>query len=472
MVDEGSHLTKEERRQRQKRLERARRRARHGPGQAVPGTGPTSVDDVTGNPEPSPAKRRGRPKRRDVTVADVTGLKYFEKLKPLLERLHEVGCERDKAGNRELHYDEFCLFLLLGLFNPVVDGLRGLQQASELENVQKRLEVGRVSLGSLSEASRVFDPELLKPILEELGQQLQPLGRDRRLADIPQTLTLVDGTLISALPLLIQAMGRKEQSGSGLVKSRLHTHFEVERFVPTRIDVTPNGGGKNDERAVLQRTIEPDHLYVMDRGYAKFALFNRIVAKHSSYVCRLRDNSAPEVLQERPLTDADRAAGILSDQIVRFTSGKTDAQPDHEIRFVCIRTTPHTSRGKYRGGSTGPGSDGVLRIATNLLDVPVEIISLIYRYRWTIELFFRFFKQILGCRHLYFHSENGIKLQAYCAIIACMLLCLWTGRKPTKRTYEMVCYYFLGLASENELLAHLEKLKPHKTDPSPDPRRT
>ena len=53
-----------------------------------------------------------------------------------------------------------------------------------------------------------------------------------------------------------------------------------------------------------------------------------------------------------------------------------------------------------------------------------------------------------------------------------MLLCLWTGRKPTKRTYEMVCYYFLGLASENELLAHLEKLKPHQTDPSPDPSRT
>ena len=103
----------------------------------------------------------------------------------------------------------------------------------------------------------------------------------------------------------------------------------------------------------------------------------------------------------------------------------------------------------------------MLRIATNLLDVPAEIIGLIYRYRWTIELFFRFFKQILGCRRLYFHSQNGIELQAYCAIIACMLLCLWTGRKPTKRTYEMVCYYFLGLASEAELLAHIEKLKLH-----------
>ncbi len=224
----------------------------------------------------------------------MTGLKYFEKLAPLLERLHGVGCERDQAGNRELHYDEFCLLLLLGLFNPVVDSLRGLQQASELETVQKRLGLGRASLGSLSEASRVFDAELLQPIIEELGAQLQPLARDRRLAEIPLTLTLVDGTLLSALPLLMQAMWLKEQTGSGLVKWRLHTHFEVDRFVPTRIDVTPDGGGEHDERAVLARTLEADHLYVMDRGYAKFALFNRIVAQHSSYVCRLRDNSAPK----------------------------------------------------------------------------------------------------------------------------------------------------------------------------------
>ena len=59
---------------------------------------------------------------------------------------------------------------------------------------------------------------------------------------------------------------------------------------------------------MLERTIEADRLYVMDRGYAKFALFNRIVGKDSSYACRLRDNNAYEVLEERPLTQADRAA--------------------------------------------------------------------------------------------------------------------------------------------------------------------
>ena len=252
----------------------------------------------------------------------------------------------------------------------------------------------------------------------------------------------------------------KRQKGSGLVKWRLHAHFEVDRFVPTRIDVTRNGGGEYDERSVMEQAIESDHCYVMDRGYYKFRLFNKIHLANSSYVCRIRDNSRYQASEERPLTDADRAADVISDQTVQFgATSKEDARPDHTMRLVIIKTTPHEKRGKNKYGSTGPGSDGYLRIVTDLLDVPAEIIALLYLYRWQIEIFFRFFKQMLGCRHLFFHSANGIEIQAYCAIIACMLLSLWTGRKPTKRTYEMVCYYFLGLASEEELLRHLRKLR-------------
>lgn len=398
-------------------------------------------------------------KREEVTEREITGLKYFDKLAPLLARLHDDGCARDRAGNRELHYDQYCMLVLLYLFNPILTSLRGLQQASELDKVQRRLGCGRAALGSFSEAATVFDPERLKEIIDELGGQLQPLGRDPRLRDVPGALTAVDGTLLSALPKLMQASCLKRATGSGLVKWRLHTHFEVDRYVPTRIDVTPDGGGDHDERAVLERTIQADRTYVMDRGYAKFTLFNKIVAAQSSYVCRLRDNSVYDVIEDRPLTDADRAAGVLSDQIVRFSNGKANARPDHPIRLIRIATSPHTSRGKYRGGSTGPGSDGILRIATNLLDAPAEIIALIYLFRWTIEIFFRFFKQVLGCRRLLSRSQKGIEIQAYCAIIACMLISLWTGRKPTLRTYEMVCYYFCGLASEEELLSHLAKLK-------------
>jgi hypothetical protein len=126
-----------------------------------------------------------------------------------------------------------------------------------------------------------------------------------------------------------------------------------------------------------------------------------------------------------------------------------------------VKITPHQKRGKQPGGTCGPRSDGYLRIATNLMDVPAEVIALIYRYRWAIEVFFRFFKQLLGCRHLLSHDPVGIEIQTYCAIIACMLISLWTGRKPTLRTYEMICHYLIGWAEEDELLAHLAKLQSH-----------
>jgi hypothetical protein len=174
--------------------------------------------------------------------------------------------------------------------------MRALQQASGLRKVQRKLGVQRFSLGSLSEATEVFDPEKLREIVVEMGKDLQPVARDPRLKDVRHAVTLVDGSLAG------------------------------QQCLP------------GDRRAT-------------------------------------------------PLPD---------------------------------------------------------------------------RYRWTIEIFFRFLKHVLGCRHLYSHDTAGIQIQAYRAIIACMLISLWTGRKPTQRTYEMICYYFLGLAEEDELLAHSAKLQRHE----------
>ena len=195
-----------------------------------------------------------RAEQQKIQESDITGLAYFNNLAPLLERLHEHGCARDRAGNRVLHYDQYCLLLLLYLFNPIVTSLRGIQQASELKKVQRKLGCARASLGSLSEATSVFEAEPLKDIISELGAQLRPLAHDSRLSDIQHTITLVDGSLIAALPKIMEASWRKANTGSGMIKWRLHTHFEVLRGVPTRIDVTPNGGGDCETTAYGKRS--------------------------------------------------------------------------------------------------------------------------------------------------------------------------------------------------------------------------
>jgi hypothetical protein len=399
-----------------------------------------------------------------VSARSLRGWKYLRLLHPLFERLHNVGTKRDRAGNRTLHFDHYCALVLLTLFNPIMRSLRSIQRVSKLKKVQKKLGCPPTSIASLSESVTVFQPERLKEIIAELAGQLQPHGRDRRLENLRGSITLVDGTLLAALPRLAEASLLKRQTGSGLVKWHLHTHFEVDRHMPTRIDVTRQGGGACDERAVFERAVAADHLYVMDRGYAKFALFNQIVAADSSYVCRIRDNSVYDVALDRPLTEAARAERVLQDAVITLGASSTkEARPDQKMRLITIQAKPHRKAGRSqrysRAGSTGPACDGVLRLATNLLDVPAEIVALLYHYRWTIEIFFRFLKQILGCRHLLSHSQKGIDIQTYCAMIACLLINLWTGKKPTLATREMLCWYFMGIADLDELMEHIATLK-------------
>ena len=406
---------------------------------------------------PSELRDKSEPLREE----DVQGLKYFNKLGPLLDHLRDVGCQRDKAGNRELFMDQYCALVLLFLFNPCVRSLRALQQASQLANVQKKLRCGRASLGSLSEATDVFDPERLRAIIGELAAEVQP-SRHVAGPQLAHIVTAVDGSVVKTLSTIAEAAYLKNIHGHSKSGWRLHTHFDVDRSVPTRIDVTSGkNSGKTDEKSMLRQNLQADHCYVMDRWYAQFTLFNDIHAKGSSYVCRVRDNSRYEVVEERALSAEAVSAGVLSDELVEVGLGTSAAKrPDHSVRLIQVAVTPSTPRGRTRGGKTGPPSDGILRIATNLLDVPAEVIAEIYRQRWTIELFFRFFKHVLGCRHLLSTSRAGIEIQTYMAIIACLLLALWTGGKPTQRTYEMVCLYWQGWASEEELLAHLRKLKP------------
>lgn len=395
---------------------------------------------------------------KELKPSDIRGLKHFAKIRGLLMVLHSNGCQRDKPGNRELHMDEYCLGVLLFLFNPAVTSLRAIQQASGFANVQKKLGIKRASLGSLSESVSVFDPEPLKEIASELATQV-PVGQGADFSAIHQRITAVDGSVFDTVARVAELAWVPLAGGKHKHAYRLHTHFEVLRGVPSRIDVTSaNPKGDDDERAVLRHTLEPDRCYVTDRGYAKFSLWNAIVDKGSSYVCRARDNSAYEIVEQRELSAEDVAEGVLSDQVVELGKGRSaDDRPNHQVRIVIVESTPHTSRGKYRGGSTGTSSDGKLRIATSLLDVPAELISKIYRLRWLIELFFRMFKGLFGCSHLLSTKQNGVEIQAYMAIIACLMILIYTGVSPNKRLFEAIGLYLQGWAELDELEAIIEK---------------
>lgn len=383
------------------------------------------------------------PKRQDVSEADLQGLKYFDRLRPLLKRLHDVGTQRDRAGNRELFYDDLVVLLLLYFFSPIITSLRGLQQASELDKAQKKLGIKRYSLGSLSECTTVFDPRYLHEIVQELAATAVPLQQGRQ-AEALHGLVAADGSLLRALPKMAWALWRNDKDRA----AKLHLHFDVFKGVPEDAKVTT---GNSSELDALREMLQKDRLYVIDRGYACFQLFRDILDAGSSFIGRVKDNIAFTVKEERPLTEEAKQAGVVRDVVIsKLGSAKHKDFLRQPVRLVIVRIVNRD------------GKITELWLITDRLDLNAELVALAYRYRWSVELFFRWFKCVLGCRHLLFNDEHGVTIQVYAALIASLLIVLWTNRKPTRRTWEMIQFYLIGWASLEELQKHLESLEKKK----------
>jgi hypothetical protein len=404
-----------------------------------------------------------------ITEAQVQGLKHFKRLSPLLAGLRPVGCERDRAGNRTLFFDDYCKLVLLYLFNPLIDSIQALQAAAALPKVAKTLGVKRFSAGSFSESVRVFEPDRLKAVIGELAGELRPLGKDPRLSDLKHVLTMVDGTVLTALTrLAAAAVGRNGDTRYTTVRDgaagrrpvhgwRLHTQFDLQTFCPHRVERTgARNGGATRENRVLRRSLEPGRCYVGDGGFADRVLFDGIVAAGSSYVIRVQENSTFTVTEERLLSQAALDAGVVRDAVVTLVGadGHRHGRAGYAgpVRMVELQVEPHPRRSR-----SGTRQSDRLLIASNLLDLPAELVALIYRYRYTVELFFRFLKHILGLRHLLSQRGEGVDTQVYCAVIACMLINLQTGKRPDKATVRMLGWYLIGLASEQDVRAFLDR---------------
>jgi hypothetical protein len=401
---------------------------------------------------PSPDKRKPRIKR-----AEVRGV---GQLAAFMDLLAPLAAHRDDP-KRRLHYDALCAWLLLYFFTPVVTSLRGLQQVSEFASIQRKLGVGRFSLGSFSEATHVFDPALLVPIIEQVGARLADIEPEARLHALELRPTAVDGTLLAALPRMVWAMWRDDEHRA----AKLHLQFDLLHGAPQRATLT---AGQTSETRTLEANLAPGRLYVADRGYFDYNLMAATLAAGSSFLTRVHDNIAYETLDERALSEAARAAGVEADLIVRVGSKPQGHKLDRPLRLVRIHVkaspTPRGGRQANRVDSktklyrSRARADYTLLLLTDQMDLDADLIGLLYRYRWQIELFFRWFKKVLQADRMLALSENGLTLVMYCALLASMLVTLWTGRKPTKRTFELLCFYFAGWIDADELSAHLDRL--------------
>jgi hypothetical protein len=387
------------------------------------------------------AAKRPAGTAKEESIERLVGRRMLKPIEHWLQRLHGAGTQRDRAGNRQLFFDQYLTLLLVYFFNPGLTSLRALQQASGWDNTRRKLGIRRTSLGSLSEASGVFDAQLLEPLLRELAEQALPLSKGQE-AQALRGLTAVDGSVFSALPRMAWALWQDPEHHG----VKLHLHFDVFKGVPTQATITP---AASSEPAVLAAHLEAGRLYVLDRGYVCYELFAKIRGAQSSLIGRVKDNTAFTVAEERPIPATAQAAGVIRDVVLeRLGTPHHKDELKCPMRLVIVRRTNRA------------GQDEEIWLITDRLDLDADLVAVAYRYRWTVELFFRWLKCILGARHLIAHSHNGITLQMYAAMIVSLLIVLRTGRKPNKRTFETIQFYLIGWVSDAEFDGHLAQLPP------------
>jgi len=344
-------------------------------------------------------------------------------------------------GNRELFLDDVVIAHLLAFFNPTLRSLRTIEDFSQTRQAQRHLSVTRLCKSTLSDFHRLADPTLLEPIIARLQAAAAAQGGRSLPADLPQTLgkvLAVDGSFFSVAADVAWAVQHRTNRGQNKASVRLDMHLNVATWLPEVVAVSGQGTSEAQQAA---KSVQPGAIHIYDRGIFSFELLDAQVAAGAFFVHRLREpgERTPKFLAEstRELTAEDRAAGVLSDLLGRMAGSSHRRAPDILLREVVIQSPNEPA--------------GSIRLLTNLLEVDAWVIGLLYRYRWQIELFFRWLKCFANFAHLISESRQGILLSFYVAVIGVMLLYLYTDAKPSKYAFNLLSLVAGGSATLEEI---------------------
>jgi hypothetical protein len=281
-----------------------------------------------------------------------------------------------------------------------------------------------------------MDAAALLPLLKRLLARVPNLPRrDSELAALGRILA-VDGSFFRVPAEVLWAINSKRSNGTHAKEVRLNLQLDVLQFVPAGVSISGQDG-TSEGTAILAQGVIPGAVYLADRGYVHIAFIRGVLAAGAELVMRVMHNTCFEARYRQPLDQEDQDAQVLSDTI-----GIMPRVGREHLRIVEV----YDERNKK-----------TVRLLTSLLEVPAHIIAKLYRYRWVIELFFRWLKCVARIRHLMSNSENGITLQFYAAMIAVVAGYLVTGVRPGLYEYNMLCGALRGTVTTQGMLEVLAR---------------
>lgn len=188
---------------------------------------------------------------------------------------------------------------------------------------------------------------------------------------------------------------------------KMHTLLDFKGSIPAFIHITD--AKVSDVKVLDVILFEPGAFYVMDRGYLDFARLYTIHTVGSFFVTRAKDNTKIRRLYSKPITDEEKKQGIRCDQIVVLTRKKARKDYPEKLRRIKYYDAEH---------------DQYYVFLTNNFTLSALIIAELYRYRWRVELFFKWIKQHLKVQSFWGYSENAVKTQIWIAMASYALVAI------------------------------------------------
>lgn len=255
---------------------------------------------------------------------------------------------------------------------------------------------------TLSDALSLRPVEIFSDILSGLIKQAR--GKSAREAD--EMLQLLDS---SPIALRESAFDWAEADGRtrGL---KLHILYDPVLDIP--LDVAITSAKVPDIAQGRKIALEAGMTYVFDKGYCDYGWWYQINEANACFVTRLKNNAYRSEQNQREVNAAAKKAGIISDREINVghpspRGGKINPLAKSLLREVTVA----------REDGKAP-----LVLVTNDLDRSAQAIASLYKDRWQIELFFKHLKQNLKIKSFFSTSENGVKIQIICALIAHLLI--------------------------------------------------
>lgn len=213
---------------------------------------------------------------------------------------------------------------------------------------------------------------------------------------------------------------------------KLHTLLDVKTAIPVFMYITP--AGVHDVNALDQLTYETGGYYIMDRGYIDFERLSVIDQHGAFFVIRAKNNlQFTRVSSEKP----DKSKGILCDQRIILKGFYSSQLYEKVIRRVKFYDSEQNRTFVF---------------LSNNLTLPATEIALLYKYRWKIELFFKWIKQHLKIKSFWGASENAVKTQIYIAIITYTVVAIIKAKLKLKQSpYEILQIMSVSLLDKTYL---------------------